>query len=151
MQEVTARTAVPEDAGAISLLNLTSLGLRYAADKTKARLEAILQNPAHAVFVAAEGARVVGYLHIFLNEPTFSPAIAEAVCLAVHSDSRGHGVGRLLMRAGEAWARQKGAAAVRLTSSAERQKAHAFYKAIGYAHTRDCKEFYRSFETEAPA
>lgn len=149
MEEVFVRPAAAEDAGAVSLLNLTSLGLRYAADKTKERLEEILARPNHRLLVAVDGARVVGYLHGDLSEMTFTPTMAEVICLAVHTDSRGRGVGRKLMAAFEQWARAQGAVGIQLMSGFEREAGHRFYGAVGYAHTRDCKEFYRSLEGEA--
>lgn len=144
MEQVFVRGATAGDAGAISLLNLTSLGLRYAADKTRTRLGTILQNPAHLVLVATSGTRVVGYLHANLCEMTFTPTLCEVICLAVHSDSRGCGVGRMLMEACEAWAREKGAGGIRLTSGFERAGGHKFYAAIGFENTRECKEFYKN-------
>ena len=47
--------------------------------------------------------------------------------IAVSSAWRRQGVGRALLSAGEAWARSKGAVAVRLVSGEARKGAHAFY------------------------
>lgn len=42
------------------------------------------------------------------------------------------GAGRLLLEAAESWAKEIGAAGVRLSSGASRSGAHEFYRRMGY-------------------
>ncbi len=152
MSELTIRAAVLQDAPAITRLNLHSLGLQGADDATRRRMQIILQNPAHCIFVAEAGdAGVVGYLHAGLYEQTFTDTLCEAICLAVDEGSQGGGVGRALMQACEGWARRQGAAGIWLTSTFAREGAHAFYKAIGYTHVQDRRAFKKVFAVEDAA
>ena len=62
--ECAVRPAVLGDCLAITRLNREELGYDYPQEKTFAKLQACLANPAHAVFVAERGGEVVGYLHL---------------------------------------------------------------------------------------
>ncbi len=62
--ECAVRPAVLGDCPAITRLNREELGYDYPQEKTFAKLQACLANPAHAVFVAERGGEVVGYLHL---------------------------------------------------------------------------------------
>ncbi len=53
--------------------------------------------------------------------------------IAVNKDYQHRGIGSALLRQVEQWARQTGAAGVRLVSGATRIGAHAFYHQCGYA------------------
>ena len=52
--------------------------------------------------------------------------------LVVDQASRGSGVGKMMMIAAEAWAKDHGFTSVALTSRISRSDAHGFYEAIGY-------------------
>lgn len=148
MRSATIRSCTVDDADAITFLNLSSFGLRFPVAQTRQRLKAILQNPAHHIFLALVDKRVVGYLHAGVYEQTFRPAITEVICIAVHSDSRKAGVGRMLMAACEEWAKEKGTDGIWLTSTFKRTGAHAFYEALGYTHVQDRKAFKKLFESD---
>ncbi len=53
--------------------------------------------------------------------------------IAVNRDYQHRGIGSALLRQVEQWARQTGAAGVRLVSGATRTGAHAFYHQCGYS------------------
>jgi GNAT superfamily N-acetyltransferase len=52
--------------------------------------------------------------------------------LVVDEGRRGAGIGRALVAAGEAWARQRGAKEITVRSRSTRERAHRFYERIGY-------------------
>jgi len=56
--------------------------------------------------------------------------------IAVNKEYQHRGVGRALLRQVEQWARQTGAAGVRLVSGATRTGAHAFYHSCGYGEDK---------------
>lgn len=53
------------------------------------------------------------------------------------------GIGRLLMRSAEQWAREKGCEAITLRSNVLRQEAHIFYEKIGYRRIKTLLAFYK--------
>ena len=55
--------------------------------------------------------------------------------LVVAEDAQGHGIGRMLVEAAEAWMRKKGCKLVEVTSNDRRAEAHAFYRHMGYERT----------------
>lgn len=58
--------------------------------------------------------------------------IARLSSLVVSDIARGQGLGRRLLRAAEAWAKERGCQQIELTSSSKRERAHAFYQREGY-------------------
>lgn len=65
--------------------------------------------------------------------------------IAVLSDFRNHGIGKLLLCEVERWAKNTGAHGIRLVSGASRIGAHKFYKACGYEENKDKKNFTKYF------
>ena len=96
-------------------------------------MEQLLASPLHAVRVAEQNGRVVGYVHAQIYELLYAPVLADIMGLAVAACCRRQGVGRQLLAAAEEWARHIGAHGMRLVSGSERVGAHAFYEACGYA------------------
>ena len=134
MEEKTViREALPADAPALARLNRTAMGYDYPEDQTADRLAAILQDRRCKIFVAECGGQVAGYLHLEDYQLLYGDPMKNIMGIAVDPNRRRQGLGRALLEAGEAWAREQGAAGVRLVSGESRQGAHAFYRALGYA------------------
>ena len=121
------REAALADCSAITRLNREEMGYDYPQEKTFVKLQACLANPAHRIFVMEWEGEVVGYLHLEEYDVLYAGHMVNVLGIAVSSAWRRQGVGRALLSAGEAWARSKGAVAVRLVSGEARKGAHAFY------------------------
>ncbi|MGH9681099.1 MAG: GNAT family N-acetyltransferase, partial [Candidatus Acidiferrales bacterium] len=108
-------------------------------------LAAIGDAPGHATFVAAiEDGEVAGWIHLSeVRSPEIEPN-AEITALVVSSRYRSAGAGRRLVERGEEWARRRGLAIVCVRSNVIRDRAHAFYRALGYAETKTQKMFRKS-------
>ena len=135
------REAVLADCSAITRLNREEMGYDYPQEKTFVKLQACLANPAHRIFVAEWGGEVVGYLHLEEYDVLYAGHMVNVLGIAVSSAWRRQGVGRALLSAGEAWARSKGAVAVRLVSGEARKGAHAFYQNLGYTGNKLQRNF----------
>jgi GNAT superfamily N-acetyltransferase len=110
------------------------LGYPCSAEEVRPRLEKLLSDPAHRVFVAdLPEAGVAGWIHIFLYQVLQSDLRVEVAALVVDEACRGRGVGKALMDRAEEWAREHGCGAVSLRSNVIRQGAHDFYQALGYS------------------
>jgi GNAT superfamily N-acetyltransferase len=57
------------------------------------------------------------------------------LALAVAEAYRGHGIGRGLIKAAEAWLAQRGATAIVVGTGHHRERAHRFYEQAGYTST----------------
>jgi N-acetylglutamate synthase-like GNAT family acetyltransferase len=114
------RHARPQDASAIR-----DLIDHYVADGTLLpRTESFIAAHSDHFLVAEDDGRIVGCVH--LDE--YAPSIAELRSLAVHPDARGRGVGRALVDATEALARQRGCATLFAVSNDE-----AYFNRFGFA------------------
>jgi amino-acid N-acetyltransferase len=116
---VRTRHATTSDARAIRTLIDA-----YVSDGTLLpRTEDFIAMNAHNFLVAEEDGRVIGCVH--LDE--YAPSLSELRSLAVSSDGQGKGVGRSLVVATEALARQRGVATLFAVSNDE-----AFFRRFGF-------------------
>lgn len=83
----------------------------------------------HSVFIH-RGASV--YVHACDYDVIYFPHMKNIMGIAVSSQCRRLGIGKALLSKIEDWARESGAAGVRLVSGSERTEAHLFYKHCGY-------------------
>ena len=86
-----------------------------------------------AVLVAENGGGgLSGWIHVARDATLTHEPAAEIRGLVVDAASRRRGVGRALVAAAEAWARERGLARVRVRTRVTRTEAHAFYVECGY-------------------
>ena len=107
------------------------------------RLESIRDDPNHAVYVAVSDGRVVGWLHAFVSRLVESD-LSGGIGGLVDENFRGKGIGRLLMKRVEVWARQKGCQSVSLRSNITREDAHSFCEKLGYIWIKTQHAFRKS-------
>lgn len=125
------RSVQLEDADQIASLS-DLLGYSITAQQAHQRLTQLQQNQNHAIYVAQVPHRVIGWIHVFVEETLVVGKDARIAGLIVHPDARDRGVGRLLMQAAEQWARSQGCERVVVSSNTVRQAAHRFYENVGY-------------------
>lgn len=130
--EVKIRPAVPGDYEALARLDRESMGYDYPLEKTKEQLEKLLSDGRNGIFVAEAAGEVVGYVHLVDYDLLYSDPMKNIMGIAVDPSCRRLGIGRMLLEAGENWAKETGAAGVRLVSGETRTGAHAFYRSLGY-------------------
>ncbi len=101
--------------------------------------EAVSANPYNTLFVAEHEGKVVGTYQI-----TVLPGMAErgrirAKIESVHvaPESRGRGIGAIMMRHAIAFAAEKGVGLVELTSHKARPEAHRFYNSLGFVQSHE--------------
>ena len=132
--EITIRSANPGDAEAIARL-LGVLGYPTTPAQVAPRLAA-MDSPGSIVRLAERNGGVVALVtartsaSIHDDEP-----VAWLTTLVVDADQQGQGIGAALVRDVEAWARERGASRIAVTSASRRVAAHRFYEGLGYAVT----------------
>ncbi|MDE7326962.1 MAG: GNAT family N-acetyltransferase [Lachnospiraceae bacterium] len=126
------RECKAEDSGFIYELNRDWMGYDYPPDKTREKLCELMARRENKILVAEESGRVVGYIHAASYDTTYSPHMKNIMGIAVSSGFQRQGIGRALLAHVEEWARQDGAAGVRLVSGSARTGAHVFYQSCGY-------------------
>lgn len=141
---IIIRKATVEDAEAISEISSNDLGYDCTTEFVTNKL-AGLDKSREAVFVAETDSNVIGYIHIEKYDTLYCETLANVLGLAVRSDSRRKGAGRLLIEAAEKWAKNIGAIGVRLNSGGSRTAAHSFYRAAGYNNEKPQIRFLKEF------
>jgi GNAT superfamily N-acetyltransferase len=139
----TVRLAQVSDADAIVALT-EQLGYKVEPAAVADRLSRLLARTDHQVVVAESDGRAVGWIHVALTECIDSGAFVTVGGLVVDREYRKRGIGRRLLAYAEEWAIQRGCTVVRLSSSARRTEAHAFYRRAGYANLKTQYSFAKS-------
>jgi predicted N-acetyltransferase YhbS len=142
---VSIRIARTSDAETIA--DLTSqLGYDLSSSTTAERLSRFISRSDHLFLVAELDQEVVGWIHVVLFDYIESGPFAVIGGLVVDRHQRRHGIGRLLMKHAEEWARQQGSEVVRLWSSASRTVAHRFYERLGYTNVKTQYSFVKPLD-----
>ena len=90
---------------------------------------------------------MIGYVHANDYDVIYAPPMKNIMGIAVSNRFRKEGVGRALLAAVEAWARETGAWGIRLVSGAERTGAHEFYRHCGYSGEKRQVNFKKYFKS----
>jgi GNAT superfamily N-acetyltransferase len=129
------RPAEHRDAESLARLS-TQLGYPARPSDMPARLEQLQRDAGASALVAEDDGTVVGMITTHLRHTMNHAApLAQITLLVVDETHRGSGVGRVLVAAAEAWARERGCKRVVVTTALQRADAHAFYERLSYAHT----------------
>ena len=101
---------------------------------TRVLADAVSNQDARAAVLIArggDGARL-GFVSVVVREAIGGVERAHVADLAVIEGARRVGVGRALMRAAEAWARERGLAVLSLDVWSTNDRALSFYRRLGY-------------------
>lgn len=128
----TIRPARPADAADLCVL-IGQLGYRMPEAELADRIARRADAESEAALVAADGPKVVGLIALSWSTMLHMTApTARITTLVVGEEIRGRGVGRQLVEAGAALAREAGCAILELTTALQRDDARKFYEALGF-------------------
>lgn len=138
--DISIRPAGDEDAAAISRL---SYQLGYAVDEpaTLENLKAVNKNENEVVYVALDHKEVIGWIHVFDTVRLESGSFCEIGGLVVDDRYRGKGIGRMLIDHVKSWCVNRKVSRLRLRSNVIRDRAHTFYRNLGFIETKQQKVF----------
>jgi GNAT superfamily N-acetyltransferase len=129
------RSARPADAAQLAVL-FGQLGHAQTEGELRNRLEELRADPRAGVVVADNGGSLLGAAtYFFVPVAHDSRPWCRITTLVVDEAHRGHGVGRMLVGAAEAAARDHSCSRIEATSALHRAAAHRFYEALGYGRT----------------
>jgi predicted N-acetyltransferase YhbS len=130
-----------EDAAAVAELS-RQLGYEVSPDMVAEQIGSLSSRSANQIaFVACVGTDVVGWIEAAITRHLQSPPYSLIGGLVVREGMRSMGVGKRLCVEVEAWSREKGIAAVRVTSRSSREDAHRFYLRDGYERIKTSAVF----------
>ncbi|QPB83729.1 GNAT family N-acetyltransferase [Pseudoalteromonas rubra] len=129
---IIIRDALASDSQEIAQVSEHLGYINLSPEESHANLIALLDSPVDKVFVAQLSTRIVGWIHVFFARRLASNSFYEIGGLVVLPDTRGQGVGRMLVK--HVLAHQPGQYRVRCNEV--RTDAHAFYGSIGFKHSK---------------
>ena len=139
------REAIIEDAFAICNISCADLGYDCSCEFVSTRISN-LDKGREKVFVAEVNGIVVGYIHAEKYQTLYFEPMINILGLAVSSEFRRRGIGRMLLKRTEHWANEVGIHKIRLNSGATRKEAHSFYRAMGYNNEKGQIRFIKDIE-----
>lgn len=135
--KIEIRKACINDAEAICQISSNDLGYPCSPEQIEAKLRK-LDHSREEVFVAVTGENhVAGYIHVQKYDVLYAETLANILGLAVRSELRKNGIGRLLVEEMERWAIGCGIHRIRLNSGISRKGAHEFYRNLGYGEEKE--------------
>jgi GNAT superfamily N-acetyltransferase len=116
--------------------------LRYPStgEQIRLRLNSMRNSEEYAVYVAQlPGGQVAGWIGLRVFRSVEQDGCAEISGLIIDQQVRSCGIGRILLDAADAWARDQGCHAISVHSNVIRERAHQFYARNGYNHVKTQK------------
>ena len=128
------RPAAEADVPALAEL-IRQLGYDETAETVAARLAA-LEASGQVALVAELDGRAVACLATSIMPVLHRPKpVGRMSMVVVEQGLRGRRIGEQLVRAGEAWLKDRGCGLIEVTSNVKRTDAHRFYERLGYEKT----------------
>jgi ribosomal protein S18 acetylase RimI-like enzyme len=132
---VRIRAARLSDAPQLAAI-MCELGYETTSDEMKARLKSILPDASYSTFVAKIGKELCGMIGTLTHmSHEHNDLSGKIIALVVSKKQRRTGVGRALIAAAEKDFAKRNVTRATLTTRFERDEAHRFYGAVGYART----------------
>ncbi len=141
---VNVREANLNDTEMLYTINKEELGYDFDLENTRIRLSNLLNNSSNKIIVAELNQKIVGYVHGVDYDLFYSNHMKNIMGIAVASEYKRKGIGSLLIKDIESWAKNTGAVGVRLNSGSTRLSAHEFYLSCGYEPKKEQKNFFKS-------
>ena len=133
---INIRRCMISDARRIYELCREELGYDFTEEQVTANVRRMIGSENNLILVAEKGNEVVGFVHAHNHEPVYAPLMKSIVALAVDPAQREQGIGHMLVHAVEDWARECGAAGVRVNSGEMMNSALQFYKSLGFEYIK---------------
>jgi len=137
------RVAQPQDSNGLVGL-AAQLGYECTEQEIQRRLEEMQDSRQYAVYVAElSGFDVVGWIGVYVFRAVELENSAEITGLIVDEGLRSSGIGKKLLDAAEAWARNVGCTAISVHSNVIRDQAHRFYTSNGFELLKTQRMFHK--------
>lgn len=140
---IQVREADLDDVDMLYRINKEELGYEFDLENTRIRLSTLLNTSSNKIIVAEVNQKTVGYIHGVDYDLFYSNHMKNIMGIAVFAEYKRKGIGRLLIKEIEDWAKCTGAVGVRLNSGSNRESAHKFYLSCGYELRKEQKNFFK--------
>lgn len=138
--DIRYRIASTTDSSEIARLS-GQLGCNVEKNQVIERLNKIVDQKDHVVFVAEIEGKLIGWIHAHGRYLIESPPYVEIGGLIVDSTFRGQKIGKFLVERCEEWSKLLGFKEIRVRTNETRLETLIFYKKIGFENTKAQKVF----------
>ncbi|MGG2027862.1 GNAT family N-acetyltransferase [Gottfriedia sp. S16(2024)] len=138
--DIRYRIASTTDSSEIARLS-GQLGYNVEKNQVIERLNKIVDQKDHVVFVAEIEGKLIGWIHAHGRYLIESPPYVEIGVLIVDSTYRGQKIGKFLVERCEEWSQLLGFKEIRVRTNETRVETLIFYKKIGFENTKAQKVF----------
>jgi len=132
------RLARSDDAEALASL-AGELGYPSTAEEMRSRLSRLSDDD--AVYVAVSDGAVDAWIHVSIVLSLESGLYSQINGLVVTESRRGKGIGEMLVRTAEDWARERKVDRLRVRTNVNRTRTHGFYERCGFTHTKTSRVY----------
>lgn len=112
------------------------LGYPVSPMELEVRWQNLSRNPRHALLVCEEDSNIRGWMHLERVEDLIEEDKAEIKAIVVDEIARGNGVGKVLIREAEKWAKTNHLRIIYLSCNILRERTHAFYGRQGFTSNK---------------
>lgn len=134
---INIRLATDKDNSQLAELCEQLLGYAVNEKDIRDRVKNIIGHSEHAIFVAEyRDKEIVGYVHVHISMMMHMELQAELGGFVVKDKYRNLGIGSLLIKQAEEWAKEHQCHYVYLRSRTSRDTAHIFYQSRGYSNIK---------------
>ena len=123
------------------------LGYAMSPAEMTRRLAVLLSKQRHYVVVAAQGERLLGWMHVEHRFSLEGGERCELMGLVVDAAARRHGIGRELADVAENWTLSHGVTSLTVRSNTARELSHSFYESLGYVRNKTQHVYTKAIKT----
>ena len=131
MNDLEIRKIMENDYSDICSLYNNELNIKISQSKFNERVNCILENINHDIFVAVYSENVIGFVAVE-KAMAIECDYIKINGIAVKENYQGHGIGSQLISYAEHYAKEHNIDLIILNSSIQREKAHMFYEKLGF-------------------
>jgi|SRR5690606_13462682 len=143
--ELSIRNAKIEDSKSIAELS-HQLGYEANITDTQFRLNEILENDDHCIYVGIIDGELIGWVHGFYSLRVESDSFVEIGGLIVNNNYQKQGIGKKLVNEAIKWSKSKKCEMIRVRCNEIRKESHKFYENIGFELKKEQKVFNKKLE-----
>ena len=131
MNDLEIRKITENDYSYVCSLYNNELNIKISQSKFNERVNRILENINHDIFVAVYSENVIGFVAVE-KAMAIECDYIKINGIAVKENYQGHGIGSQLISYAEHYAKEHNIDLIILNSSIQRKKAHMFYEKLGF-------------------
>ena len=146
---VVIRRCMISDTDTIVKFCKDELGYPFSPEQIQENIRRLIGETNSLILVAELNGEVIGFVHASNHEPIYAPPMKNIMAIVIAERYRKQGLGERLLNEVEAWAKETGAAGIRVNSPVWSDAALRFYKHMGFDYIKSFYNFRKMFKKNA--